>query len=83
MEGLPPFHRRVAGIDVRRMLHVVTVRIAQPDGSVAKHSREFVGFKRDCRALAAWLAELQVGRHLLVSTGWSSHGNLCFLRDFA
>lgn len=41
MEGLSALHRRVAGIDVHRMLHVVTVLIEQPDGSVAKHSREF------------------------------------------
>ena len=60
MEGLSPLHRRVAGIDVHRMLHVVTVLIEQPDGSVNKHRREFGGFKRDCRALAAWLAELQI-----------------------
>ena len=46
MEGLSPLHRRVAGIDVHRMLHVVTVLIEQPDGSVAKHSREFGGFNR-------------------------------------
>ena len=39
MEGLSPLHRRVAGIDVHRMLHVVTVLIEQPDGSVTKHSR--------------------------------------------
>jgi hypothetical protein len=51
--GLSPLHRRVAGIDVHRMLHVVTVLIEQPDGSVVKHSREFGYFKRDCRALAA------------------------------
>lgn len=55
MEGLSALHRRVAGIDVHRMLHVVTVLIEQPDGSVARHSREFGGFRRDCRALAAWL----------------------------
>ena len=53
MEGLSPLNRRVAGIDVHRMRHVVTVLIEQPDGSIAKHSLEFGGFKRDCRALAA------------------------------
>jgi transposase len=74
MEGLSPLHRRVAGIDVHRMLHVVTVLIEQPDGSVAKHSREFGGFKRDCRALAVWLAELQVQLVVMESTGiyWKS-----------
>jgi hypothetical protein len=74
MEGLSPLHRRVAGIDVHRMLHVVTVLIEQPDGSIDKHSREFGGFKRDCRALAAWLAELQVQLVVMESTGiyWKS-----------
>lgn len=74
MEGLTPLHRRVAGIDVHRMLHVVTVLIEQPDGSVAKHSREFGGFKRDCRALADWLVELQVELVVMESTGiyWKS-----------
>jgi transposase len=74
MEGLSPLHRRVAGIDVHRMLHVVTVLIEQPDGSIDKHSREFGGFKRDCRALAAWLNELQVQLVVMESTGiyWKS-----------
>ena len=74
MEGLSPIHRRVAGIDVHRMLHVVTVLIEQPDGSIDKHTREFGGFKRDCRALAAWLAELHVELVVMESTGiyWKS-----------
>jgi transposase len=74
MEGLFALHRRVAGIDMHRMLHVVTVLIEQPDGSMAKHSREFSGFKRDCRALAAWLGELRVELVVMESTGiyWKS-----------
>lgn len=74
MEGLSPLHRRVASIDVHRMLHVVTVLIERPDGPMAKHSREFGGFKRDCRALAAWLVELQAQRVGMQSTGiyWKS-----------
>ena len=74
MEGLHPLHRRVAGIDVHRMLHVVTVLIENADGSIAKHSREFGGFKRDCRALAQWLAELGVELVVMESTGiyWKS-----------
>ena len=74
MEGLSPLHRRVAGIDVHRMLHVVTVLIEQPDGSIDKHSREFGGFKRDCRALAQWLVQLQVELVVMESTGiyWKS-----------
>lgn len=72
--GLSPLYRRVAGIDVHRMLHVVTVLIEQPDGSVERSSREFGGFKRDCRALAKWLVELQVQLVVMESTGiyWKS-----------
>ena len=47
MEGLQPIYRRVAGIDVHRMLHVVTVVIEHPDGSIEQISKEFGGFKRD------------------------------------
>jgi transposase len=74
MEGLQPLHRRVAGIDVHRMLHVVTVLIEQPDGSIEQFSREFGGFRRDCRALAEWLAELRVELVVMESTGiyWKS-----------
>jgi transposase len=74
MEGLSPLHRRVAGIDVHRMLHVVTVLVEQPDGSISKHSREFGGFKRDCRALAEWLRDLGVELVVMESTGiyWKS-----------
>ncbi len=68
-------HRRVAGTDVHRMLHVVTVLIEQPDGSaVSRRSREFGSLKRDCLALAAWLAEQQVQLVVMESTGiyWKS-----------
>jgi len=72
--GMRPLHRRVAGIDVHRMLHVVTVLIEQPDGSVQHETRQFGGFRRDCRALAAWLVESQVELAIMESTGiyWKS-----------
>lgn len=74
MEGLQPLHRRVAGIDVHRMLHVVTLLIELPDGSMQRESREFGGFKRDCRALADWLRESGVELVVMESTGiyWKS-----------
>ena len=72
--GLRALHRRVAGIDVHRMLHVVTVLIEQPDGSMQRQAREFGGFRRDCLALAAWLVELGVELVVMESTGiyWKS-----------
>ena len=48
--GLRALHKRVAGIDVHRMLHVVTVLIEQPDVSMQSQTREFGGFRRDCLA---------------------------------
>ena len=74
MEGLSPLYRRVAGIDVHRMLHVVTALVEQADGTIVQHSREFGGYRRDCRALAAWLVELGVELVVLESTGvyWKS-----------
>lgn len=67
-------HKRVAGIDVHRMKHVVTVLIEDAAGNLTRHPREFGGFKRDLRALAAWLRELGVELVILESTGiyWKS-----------
>ena len=72
--GLQALRRRVAGIDVHRMLHVVTVLIEQDDGSIQRQAREFGGFRHDCRALAAWLHELKVELLVMESTGtyWDS-----------
>jgi transposase len=72
--GLRALYRRVAGIDVHRMLHVVTVLIEQPDGSMQRQTRQFGGFRRDCRELAAWLADLRIELVVMESTGiyWKS-----------
>ena len=74
MEGLDPLYRRVAGIDVHRMLHVVTAVIEHPDGTTEQTSRQFGGFRRDCRALSKWLVELGVELIVMESTGiyWKS-----------
>ena len=74
MEGLSPLYRRVAGVDVHRMLHVVTALVEQEDGTIKQHSQEFGGYRRDCRALAALLVELRVELVVLESTGiyWKS-----------
>lgn len=71
---LQTWHKRVAGIDVHRMKHVVTVLIEDEAGELARQTREFGGFKRDLKALAAWLVEQRVERVILESTGiyWKS-----------
>ena len=72
--GMRALYRRVAGIDVHRMQHVVTVLLEQPDGSMQRQTRQYGGFRCDCRALAAWLAELHVELVVMESTGiyWKS-----------
>ena len=71
---MEPIHRRVAGLDVHRMKHVITVLIEGEDGSITKHTREFGGFKRDMKALIGWLTECRVELVILESTGiyWKS-----------
>ena len=66
--------RRVAGIDVHRMLHVVTIVIESADGSIEHTSRQFGGFRRDCRALATCLVEQDIELVVMESTGvyWKS-----------
>jgi len=50
METLPALQKVTAGIDVHRMLLVVTVLIEHEDDTVGKEQRQFGGFKRDKRA---------------------------------
>jgi len=67
-------HKRVAGIDVHRMKHVVSVLIEDAAGNLTRETREFGGFKRDLKALAVWLRESRVELVILESTGiyWKS-----------
>lgn len=72
-------HKRVAGIDVHRMKRVVTVLIEDDSGQPIKQQREFGGFKRDLKVLAAWLRDRGVELVILDSTGiyWKSvHAHL-------
>ena len=67
-------HQRVAGIDVHRMKHVVTIVIDREDGAVSSETRAFGGFKRDMRALVAWLQTHRIQQGVMESTGiyWKS-----------
>lgn len=71
---MEPIYQRVAGMDVHRMKHVVTVLIAQEDGTVASETREFGGFKRDMHALTDWLRANRIQQVVMESTGiyWKS-----------
>jgi transposase len=67
-------HQRVAGMDVHRMEHVVTILVAQEDGTVLNETRTFGGFKRDMRALSDWLRSHRIELVAMESTGiyWKS-----------
>jgi transposase len=69
-----PIHERVAGMDVHRMEHVVTVLVEQQDGTLLKDTRKFGGFKRDMRALIDWLRSHRIQQVVTESTGiyWKS-----------
>ena len=54
MEGLSPLHKVVAGIDVHRMLHVITVLVENEDGTLTKHQQSFGGFKLDLQVFKHW-----------------------------
>ncbi|MDF9390977.1 MULTISPECIES: IS110 family transposase [Methylococcus] len=71
---MKPLYRCVAGLDVHRMLYVLTVWMEQADGSLSKQQRQFTGFKRDVREWVAWLQSLGVERVIMESTGiyWKS-----------
>lgn len=66
--------RRIAGLDGHRMLLVLTVLIAQDEGTVTTHQRSCGGFTHDLCALVAWLGELGVHLVGMESTGisWKS-----------
>jgi hypothetical protein len=69
-------HERVAGIDVHRMKHVVTVLIEQADATVSRETREFGGSKRPIpksSAASNWLNSatsyrLKMSKNLIIRT---------------
>src|SRR5215471_6735497 len=61
-------------MDVHRMEHVVTILVAQQDGTLSQETRRFGGFKRDMRALVGWLRSQGIQLVVMESTGiyWKS-----------
>ena len=63
-----------SGIDLGHCTHSWTQAMPlrapwhTPNGSTARLSREFGGFRRDCQAMAKWLAELRVQLVVMEST---------------
>ncbi len=66
--------KRVAGIDVHKMVIVVTVLLTQENGEIQKETREFRTFRKHRRQLARWLKRCGIELAVMESTGifWKS-----------
>lgn len=71
---ITPIHRRVIGLDVHQNKITACALIEQADSGVAVEQREFGGFKRHRRALAAWVHGFAPDLVVMESTGiyWKS-----------
>ena len=66
--------KRVAGLDVHKMVIVATVLLTQKDGEIRKETREFGTFRKHRRQLARWLNRFGIELVVMESTGifWKS-----------
>lgn len=71
---ITPIYRRVIGLDVHQAKISACAVIEQVDGTLTVEHREFGGFKRDRRNLAAWAREVGPEVVVMESTGiyWKS-----------
>lgn len=71
---LAPMFRCVAALDVHQAKLTVCVLYANDSGEAVAEIREFGGFRRDRRAMAAWVASFQPDLVVMESTGiyWKS-----------
>jgi len=69
-----PIYRRVVGLDVHQAQVTACALIEDDDGQMRIEHRQFKTFKRDRRAMAAWVAELKPDKVVMESTGvyWKS-----------
>jgi len=66
--------KRVAGLDIHKMVIVATVLLTQEDGETRKETREFGTFRKHRRQLARWLRRCSIELVVMESTGifWKS-----------
>ena len=71
---LVPIHKRVIGLDVHQAQITACAIIEEAGGETRIEQRQFGGFKRDRRELAAWAATLRPDEVVMESTGiyWKS-----------
>ncbi len=66
--------KRVAGLDIHKMMIMASILIEEEDGTITEETREFGTFSKDLKQLAHWLTELQIELVVMESTGvyWKS-----------
>jgi len=71
---LVALYKRVVGLDIHQAQITACALIEEPDGTTRIEQRQFGGFKRDRRELAAWVASLRPDEVVMESTGiyWKS-----------
>ncbi|GGE90894.1 IS110 family transposase [Massilia psychrophila] len=71
---LVTMYKRVIGLDVHQAQITACALIEEADGATRIEQRQFGGFKRDRRELAAWAAALKPDQVVMESTGiyWKS-----------
>ena len=71
---ITPIYKRVIGLDVHQAKISACAVIEHADGTLTVEHREFGGFKRDRRTLAAWACEVEPEVVVMESTGiyWKS-----------
>jgi transposase len=69
-----PIVKRCAGLDVHKMVVMVTIVLEQEDGSITEQTREFGTFRKNRRQMVRWLHGLGVELAVMESTGifWKS-----------
>jgi transposase len=71
---LVPIHKRVVGLDIHQAQVTACAILEEADGETRIEQRQFGAFKKDRRALAAWVAALNPDEVVMESTGiyWKS-----------
>ena len=71
---LDVIYKRVVGLDIHQSQITACALIEENDGSVRIEQRQFGAFKKDRRALAQWVTQLQPDEVVMESTGiyWKS-----------
>jgi transposase len=71
---IEPIVKKVAGLDVHKMVVVGTVLLEEEDGNINQETRKFGTFKRDRREMCQWLKDHDVELVVMESTGifWKS-----------